>query len=354
MFIRNKQAVFFTMIMPVVIMTILGLLSFDSVPKIELGVAVTNPPTQGTRQFIEQLKQVPAFEINLGTEPDERAALEKGDRHAVMVIPGDMFPENQTAFGGPKDIVVLTNANAAQMSSTAVSIINQILDKTTLSVSNAPTLFNLKTEQVNSRDLKYIDFLVPGIVALSLMQMSVFSVAFVFVDFKEKGILKRLLATPMRPYQFVVANVITRLMVAVIQSALLIAIGVLIFNAHVIGSVWLLVPVVILGSIMFLGLGFTLSGLAKTVESVPAIANIAVFPMMFLGGVFFPISTMPNWLQNIAGYLPLTYLSNSIREVMIEGATFSDIQTNIYWMIAWAVVLVVAANFVFGFEEKRQ
>lgn len=352
MFIRNKQAVFFTLIMPIVIIMLLGFLSFDTVPKVEIGVAVTAPPTKATRQFLDQLKEIPAFDVKIDSEFNERKALENGDRSIVFIIPGDFIPD------GPltelKTIHVLKNSNDAQQAATAESIVSQILDKTTIAATGAPTLFKIESQEVNSRDLKYIDFLVPGIVALSLMQMSVFSVAFVFAEYKEKGILKRLLATPMKPYEFVSANVITRLIVAVIQVAVLIAVGVIFFNAHVIGSYWLLLLIVIVGAIMFLGLGFTISGFANTVEAVPAIANIVVFPMMFLGGTFFPIETMPDWLQNIATYLPLTFLSGSLRDVMLNGATFADIQNELMWMLGWAVALVVAANFTFGFEEKRQ
>ncbi|MEK7537405.1 MAG: ABC transporter permease, partial [Patescibacteria group bacterium] len=99
-------------------------------------------------------------------------------------------------------------------------------------------------------------------------------VAFVFADYKEKGILKRLLATPMKPQQFVTAQVITRLIVALAQSAILLAVGVWLLHTHVYGSLWLVALIAIVGSVMFLGLGFTISGLANTVDSVPAIANL--------------------------------------------------------------------------------
>jgi ABC-2 type transport system permease protein len=351
MFVRNKQALFFTLVSPIIIMTIFGLLAFDRVPKVNLGVAVTAPPTPGTEQFVEQLGSVPAFSVTVGTEFAEREALKQGERSAVLVIPGDFIPD-----GRPVDMhtaVLLKNSGDAQQAATAESIITQVLDKTNLAVAGEPAYYNLESQNTDSRNLKYIDFLVPGIVALSIMQMSVFSVAFVFADYKEKGVLKRLLATPMKPYEFVTANVVTRLLVALVQAAFLIAVGVIIFKAQVIGSYWALLPIVVLGAVMFLGLGFTVSGFANTVEAVPAIANLVVFPMLFLGGTFFPIDTMPDWLQKIANFLPLTYLSDSMREVMINGASLADVQANLWWMAGWAVVLVVAANFSFGFEEKR-
>ena len=351
MFLRNRQALFFTLFTPLIIMTVFGFLGFDRVPKIDVGYAITAPPTEGTKAIIEQLKQVPAFEMKGGTEVEERQAIADGERSVVFIIPYDLVPDVQD--GSSREILVLTNAGEEQQASTAVGILNQFLDKTNLAINRSPILLTARTESVNARNLKYIDFLVPGIVALSIMQMSVFSVAFVFADYKEKGILKRLLATPMRPYQFVTANVVTRLLVSILQAAVLIAVGVLLFKAHVFGSYLLMLLVVILGAIMFLGLGFTISGIASSVESVPALANLVVFPMFFLGGTFFSLDIMPDWLQNIARFLPLTYFSDALRSVMIDDAGFGDISKDLLWMAGWAVVLVILANFTFAFEEKR-
>jgi ABC-2 type transport system permease protein len=174
----------------------------------------------------------------------------------------------------------------------------------------------------------------------------------VFVQYKEKGVLKRLLATPMKPEQFVTANVITRLIVSVVQAAIFIAVGVLALNATVVGSYLLVTLCVVLGALMFLGLGFTVSGIAKTVDSVPALANIFVFPMMFLGGVFFDIANMPNWLQTVSKILPLTHFSTALREVMTKGASIGDIAVDLLAMTAWAVVLLTLATFTFNIQER--
>src|SRR3989338_6062987 len=354
MFVRNRQALFFTFFMPVIIMTVFGLVGFDKVPKIPVGI-VTNANSPAIQNFIDQMKNISAFDVKTGSETDERAAIEKGERAIVIIPIGWMEDRNDRPPIRPGEKVsmsILSNAGS-QQTPTALSIINQYLDKATIAITLTPIIFDLNIEEINSRNLKYIDFLVPGIIALAIMQMAVFSVAFIFTDYKEKGILKRLIATPMRPYQFVAANIVTRMIVAIIQSATLIAIGILVFKAHMFGSYSLLLLVIFLGAVMFLGLGFTISGIASTVESVPAIANLIVFPMLFLGGTFFPISTMPDWLQHIVKYLPLTYLSNSLREIMTKDASFSMIQSDVIWMVVWSIVLIILANFTFGFEEKR-
>lgn len=367
MFVRNRQAVFFTLFIPIVIMTIFGLIGFDTVPKIDVGIVAPNPNAP-TRTFIDQLKGVSAFRVAVGTEVDERTALEKGDRAVVMILPDSLLPElpasadaqtspnrasQQPALPETQRVKVLTNAGQQQQAQTAMSVVTQFLDKTTLALAQAPTLFELVPEEVNAKNFKYIDFLLPGVVAMAVMQMAIFSVAFVFVDYKEKGILKRLLATPMKPHQFVTANVAVRLLVAVLQTVILILVGMLIFKTHVVGSWLLILLVAALGGIMFLGLGFTISGIAKTTDAVPAIANIIVFPMMFLGGVFFPTDMMPSWLQSIVQYLPLAYFSHGLRDVMLNNASLGAIAPDLYWMIGWSVVLIALAVLTFRFEERR-
>ncbi|MCC6404927.1 MAG: ABC transporter permease [Candidatus Yanofskybacteria bacterium] len=347
-FLRSKQALFFTLFMPLVIMVIFGMIGFDTPPTYDIGI-VASAPQPGTAQFIAKLKELKVFKVHEGTLADERAALEEGDRTVVVAMPDDLI---DGAAQAPRELVVYVNDGQPVQAQSTISMLNQYLDKTSLALAQAPTFFTLRQEKVASRDLKYIDFLLPGLIAMSVMQMSVFSVAFLFVQYKEKGVLRRLAATPMRPFQFVAANALTRLGVSVVQTSIFILVGVLLLNATVVGSYVLVALCVVLGALMFLGLGFTVSGIAKTVESVPALANLLVFPMLFLGGTFFPISSMPNWLQHVAKFLPLSFFSTALREVMTRDAGLSDIAGDLLGMLVWGALLIGAATLTFGFQER--
>lgn len=351
MFLRNRQALFFTLFMPFLIMVIFGMLNFEGSTTIKLGV-VADQPTEATQQFVEQLKNVPAFKITEGDAATLRATLEDGDLDMIAVLPSDLIPTGQPS-GEPKTITVLISNSRQIQAQTGISVMRQVLDQTTLQIAQAPKLFDIQTQNIDTRDFRYIAWLLPGIVAIAIMQMSVFSVSFVFVDYKEKGILKRLLATPLKPYQFVGANVITRLLIALVQTAILIGLGIVFFKITVVGSWFLIALIALLGAVMFLGLGFAISGFAKTVETVPAVANLIIFPQFFLAETFFPIDNMPAWLAGIVQYLPLSYFSTSLRAVMTEGAGFGDVATSLLWMLGWAVVLVGLAVYTFSFEEKR-
>lgn len=348
MLVRNRQALFFTLFTPLLIMTILGLIGFDKAPSYDIGVASINPqPT--TQQFIGQIKAFPIFKVHEGSLDAELTELRNGNRTVVIAIPSDFI----NLARAPQEMTVYINESQQGQAQAVTSILGQSLDKTSLALVHAPTFFTIRQEVIDSKHLKYIDFLLPGLIAMSVMQMSVFSVAFVFVQYKERGVLKRLLATPMKPFQFVTANVITRLTVSVIQAVIFLLVGVLLLKAHVIGSYFLVMLCVILGALMFLGLGFTISGLAKTVDSVPVFANLIVFPMLFLGGTFFDVSSMPKWLQTFSKLLPLTHFSGALRAVMTKAATFNDIKGDLGAMALWAVILIFLAIRTFSFQEKE-
>lgn len=348
MFVRSRQALFFTLFMPLMIMLIFGYIGFDKPTSIDVGL-VTHSPNQSTAQFIDSVKKLPTFAIHEGTIEDEKMQLDQGNRAVILDIPDAVIPEGGRN-GQP--ITAYTNAGKAAESQAVLSILNQTINQMTLSALKAQPLVSVTKEDVNSHNLRYIEFLLPGLIALSIMQMSVFSVAFVFTQYKEKGTLKRLLATPMRPIQFVAANTITRLIVSVAQALIFIVAGIILFKAHVVGSYLLLFLIVIMGAVMFLGLGYTISGLATTTDSVPAIANLVVFPMLFLGGTFFSISQMPWWLQMVAKYLPLTFFSTALRDVWTKGAGLPDVSWNLLGMLIWGVILIFLATVTFRFQEK--
>jgi ABC-2 type transport system permease protein len=350
MFLRNRQALFFSLFMPLIILFIFGSMNFDNPGRMDIGI-VTHTPGPATAMFMKQLRSIKALSIETGTLESELAQLKQGNRTVVLDVPDNLLSNMNT--GNPSQIKVYVNNGQPMQAQMALSILNQFADQASLYAANVQPLFAIKQQAIDAHNFRYIEFLLPGVIAMAIMQMSVFSVAFVFTRYKEMGILKRLMATPMRPYQFVTANIITRLFMAMAQAAIFIAVGMAEFHDHVAGAFWLLAVCVLLGALMFLGLGFTISGLSKNIETVPVLANIVVFPMLFLGNVFFPSSSMPAWLSSIAGYLPLTFFSNAMHGVMTDGSGPLDIQRELIGMVVWAIILIALAIFTFRFQEKQ-
>jgi ABC-2 type transport system permease protein len=350
MFLRNRQAVFFSLFMPLIILFIFGSLDFDKPPSLRIGV-VTHSAAAGSARFVQAIRSAKTIPVEVGTLDAELANLKGGGLNAVLDIPDDLLAVPRP--GEARELTVYVNAGKPMEAQMALSFISQFANQVFLSAAHVPALFTINQRSVNAHNSRYIEFLLPGVTAMAIMQMSVFSVAFVFARYKEQGILKHLLATPMRPYQFVTANIITRLFMAVTQASIFVALGAAVFHVTIAGSYWLIGVCVILGALMFLGLGFAVSGLSKNVESAPLLANIVVFPMLFVGNIFFSVSTMPAWLKLVAGYLPLTFFADAMRSVMTDGAGAGGIERELIGMAAWSIILIALATATFRFHESQ-
>jgi len=204
-------------------------------------------------------------------------------------------------------------------------------------------------ETVESRDLGYIDFLVPGIVGMTVMQLGLFGVAFGFVQLKRTGALRRLFATPTSPAYFLSAQVASRLIIAFVQVVILFGIGIW-FGLQMFGDYASLAVVVLLGSIIFLAVGFAIAGWAKNEDQAAPVANLISLPMMFLSGVFFPRDAMPEFLAGITQYMPLTYVNEALRAVVNEGAGLASLGPQLLGMGVWTAITFVLAVRLFRWE----
>jgi len=335
-------------------MSIFGVMDFGAAANVRMGI-VDEAGNQASAPVVEGLKKVSNLEITENDLNTEKSALEDGERDVVLILPKD-FGENiaRLKTGGrptPQEIQFLYNNN--KQDSTAqigTTIVNQVLDRYTHAVTKTPDLFVLKQEAISSEDLTYVDFLIPGIVALGIMQMSIFGVSSVFVNWRERGILRRLLATPVRPRAILFSQVVTRLIISILQTTTILTVGVLFFGIHIAGSIPLILLIGLMGGVTFLCLGFAVSGVGNSQNTVMALANIVMMPQMFLSGVFFPRDGLPNWLETITAYLPLTYLADALRQVIIDGSSIFIIRTDILGLLAWMVITFILATKFFRWE----
>ena len=351
MFFRNRQALFFSLFLPLMIMVIFGVIDFGSMGNVRLEV-IDNVKNEQSKSLIDGLKKIEVLKINSDNSLEvAQDKLENGKTDVVVDLPADLFvidPQNPV----PKEIKVYTSEGSSQSAGLGVMVLREAFNNFSLTITKAPQLFNLQIETINSRNLRYIDFLVPGVLAMAIMQMGLFSILFVIVSYKKTGVMRRLLVTPVKPAQFVGAQVVTRLIVSLLQVLVIMLVATIAFNVEIVGSYLLLGFLVFWGSIIFLAMGFALSSFAKTEEAAAPIANIIAMPQMFLGNVFFPVESMPVWLQGIVKYLPLNYLADALRKVMNQGASIIDIKTDIYGLIVWSVITIVLAIVFFRWQEE--
>lgn len=339
MFFREKEAVFWTLFLPLFMILLFGFVKFDQLGTIHVGVV---DPAGKISQFLGDVSTIKTVKLHPGEKDAEWKSLQKGERDLVLVVPPDYRP------GGT--LVAYSNDAKPQETQLGTLILQRVFDEAALQKSNNSQRIKIKTQPIKSRKLTYMDFLLPGILAMSIMQMGVFSVAFVFVDLKKRGILRRLKVTPMNPNDFILAHVVTRLIVLLLQVTLLITAGVLFFHLNFIGNVWTLFLVGVLGAVVFLAMGFSIAGISKSEDQVAPLANVITMPMMLLSGVFFSRANLPGFAHAITSIFPLTYLADALRSVAIDGATLSEISLELAGLGVWSVLTCFIAVKLFRWE----
>ena len=351
MWARDRAAMFWTFFLPLVIMVIFGLLNFGELGKVDVGI-VDYAQNAASARFIENLQAVEALRLSQGAESAEREALADGHRDLVIVLPAQFGPDADGAAGvwAPVDVAALYHAGRPAESQVGLSILRSSIDEVNFAVNQVDRVVTLRSEAVAARDLGYIDFLMPGVIGMAIMQLGLFSVSFSFVTMKREGVLRRLLATPLSPALLLTSQVITRLLVVMVQTLILTGVAVFLFGAEFAGNFFAVLLAAGLGGAVFLALGFAVSGWARTEQQAAPLANVVSLPMMFLSGVFFSRDVLPGILQQITDYLPLTFLVEAIRGMTVQGDSILAQWPNFLGMALWFVVAFIIANRTFRWE----
>jgi ABC-2 type transport system permease protein len=350
MFVRNRAAVFFSLFLPLIIMLIFGVLNFEGRTEIRLGIA-DEADNEASAGLLERLGEYDYLILIDGERDAELAELEEGDRAFVLVIPeGWSVPG---APGAESGLVAYAASGDPAQAQVAQGLLQQAVGQALFAPGGGDDPAGLEPplrfEAVASRNLGYIDFLVPGIVGMTIMQLGLFGVAFGFVQLKRTGALRRLFATPTSPAYFLSAQVLSRLIIGVAQVTILFGVGIW-FGLQMFGDYVTLLVIVLIGSAIFLAVGFAIAGWAKNEDQAAPVANLVSLPMMFLSGVFFPREAMPDFLADITQFMPLTYVNEALRAIVNEGAGLLSLGSQLLGMGVWAVITFVLAVVMFRWE----
>ncbi len=359
MFFRDRAALFWTLAFPTVMMVVFGLFNFGSFEPPEVGI-VDKAKNEASTSLVAALTGgfggEPLFNVPESDDEDAlQAEVEAGDITAVMVIPEHFGSASATSV-----IDITFDGRKAQEAEVARTIITQVLDDVFKEVTQVPTEFRVENwasislTEVAGRGQGYTGFVVPGIVSLAIMQSALFGVVFTLVRLRNQGVLKRLHATPISPRHFLAGALFTRMLLLIMQTYVLLLVGIFVSGVEVSpGYVmfWLeVIPLVLLGGVVFASLGLAVSGIAKTENTAAPLANIISLPMMFLSGVFIPHSVIPDWLVAIAKWLPLTFLADAMREMVNSGETLFVQGGSIIGLAVWAAIAFVLAVRAFRWE----
>jgi len=182
---------------------------------------------------------------------------------------------------------------------------------------------------------RYIDFLIPGLIGMSLMNSGMWGIGFSLVDMRQRKLMKRFVATPMRRSDFLLAVMSSRLVLMVIEVGLLLVFGMLVFHMPVAGSIMSVVVLGSIGAVAFGGVGLLTACRAQKVESVSGLINLVMMPMWIFSGVFFPYEHFPTMAQPFIKVLPLTALNDALRATILEGASLASQSGRLLVLVLW-------------------
>jgi ABC-2 type transport system permease protein len=208
------------------------------------------------------------------------------------------------------------------------------------------TVFNKQTWS----GVPAINYLLPGIIVMATVMACMNNNLIKVTNEREKGVYRRLSLTPLKRQTILIGNVAVRYLIVLASTALLVALGVAVFNAHFGGNFILFWSVLTIGALVFVSLGFVLTSLVKSTNSAMTLGMAVLFPMMFLGGCFWPADVMPSFLQTACQALPTTHLNMALRMIVVQNAGFGQVWHELPVMLGWLVGCSVLAVRLFKWE----
>ncbi len=298
LFFREPSAVFWTFGFPLLLTAALGIAFRNAGPEPVLAVVEEGPGAQAVLAALRADPEIQARALGAG---EARAALRSG-KAAIVVLPGPP----RTYLHDP----------ARPESRLARRVVDDALQRAAGRTDPVPARDVLAAEPGS----RYVDFLVPGLIGMNVMSSGMWGVAFVIVETRQKKLLKRLLATPMRRGEFLLSFVFLRMLFLALELPVLLGFSALLFGVAVRGSIVLFAGVAVLGALAFSGLGLLVASRAQNTQTAGGLINLVMLPMVVLSGIFFSSAHFPEVMQPAIRALPLTALNDALRAVMNEGA----------------------------------
>ncbi|HLZ22415.1 MAG TPA: ABC transporter permease [Ktedonobacterales bacterium] len=348
-FVRDRAAMFWTLAFPVLFIILFGLIfSGSGSPSYTVGL-VNEDGGQVGSALTQAFHSVKPFNIKAGTFDNELSNLKKGQLDLVIVIPAglsDQVRGQQTAqvamYYDPS-----TNTTNAQIEQ---NIVQQVLASFNARYTQVVPPLALNTHTITTHTLSTVDFLMPGILAMALMQLGLFGTASPLVSLRQEGVLRRLGATPLPRWTLLASQVLLRITIGFAQSVVIVGLSVYAFKVQIQGNMLALAGLILLGAISFVAIGYLIAAVSRSVETAGGISSAVNFPMMFLSGIFFPLALLPAFLTPIVRAMPLTYLADAFRQVTIGSVPEFPMLVDIGVLVAWAIVCALLSARLFKWE----
>jgi ABC-2 type transport system permease protein len=343
MMARNRHTTFWALFFPLLFVVVFGAFDVGAPGSSTLAIVdqANNPSSQLLR---EKLAEIRVLELVFPL-PDPQTARQRindGDLDYLAVIPAG-FPQ---ASAPP---VVLAYDTAKQADSQLVeAVVSDLVAQ--VGASSPPAAPPVVSRGFPGTRVSYFDLVLTGVVGLGVMANSIISIAVKISTYRNQAILRRMLTTPLPIWKYFASEITAHLTLALIQAGVILAVGVFVFGGNIYGNILWILVVVLLGSLVFLNIGFILSAWANSPSAASGMGNAIALPMMFFAGTFFSTASLPWILPYLAEALPLTPMLSAMREIALERAALWDVWPQLATLVAWAVVTALAAVKLFRFS----
>lgn len=331
-FLREREAVFWVFIFPVLMTFALGIAFRNTAPDktfVAIEADATTPTASEIATVLFRSPEISATEL----APDEAAKALRSGKVSIVVKPQNDSYEYRFDPTRPE-------------SRTARLIVDDVLQR----AKGRTDVVSVGEEKVTEPGARYVDFLVPGLIGMNLMGSGLWGLGFTVVIARSRKLLKRFAATPMRRSHYLLSFMLSRLVFLVLEVAAVVVFASLVFGFTVRGSLLSVCLIALLGGFTFSGIGLLVAARPTTIEGVSGLMNFIMLPMWLLSGTFFSSERFPQLLQPFIKALPLTALNTLLRAVMNEGASLSSNWIPATILLAWCLISFVVALKIFRWQ----
>lgn len=366
---RNKLGLLMLVLMPLLMMAMIGFIypSGSSYNMSNLKVQVVNLDTgfmntTVSEAFTSAVDQINSASVNMQFSDGTTASaltdsIQRGDIDAGIIIPED-FTKCVLTSQQANITIVSDNSNpqvSAQVSAVLSGIIESMskqvaqsklasaLNITTNQAASYLVPYAVSTQGVVEGSSSYFEFIAPGMMMMTVMMSVMTGLPGAITMERELGTLDGVMVAPINRLSIILGKSLAQLTRGLLQGFIIMILAMALFGVTIQGSILLVVGLLLLGVFSFVGLGIALTSIAKDQETATMIMTTIMFPMMFLSGIFFPIKMMPDFMQSISSFLPLTYASDALRKVMVLGAGIPQISTDLIILIIFGIVMLSIA-----------
>jgi ABC-2 type transport system permease protein len=348
-YFRDKVAIFFTIAFPLIFLLVFGLTSKNNDITFHIGL-LNQSQSQFSKKFVQQIKNSKTYKVDESVTnlSEAQAKMGRSEIDATLILPpgfGDVkngLPSGQA--------VIYYDQNSLQAAQTMQAVLQGQFESINSKLVKTEAPFSVVAKSTNTKGLTKIDYTVSGLIGFAIIGLGIFGPVNYFPQMKKEGVLRRLHITPLRVWQFFISSVLSNSVIGLLSIGIMIAVATVLLNFRMVGNYFELAIFLVFGILTIFGIGLAIGGWAKNENQAAPLANIIVFPMLFLSGTFFPRFAMPEWLQHVTAFLPLTPIIDGIRMIATEGKHLNEILPQIGLIAIWAVIIYAIAFRVFRWE----